>query len=49
MKNWSGSEVVDQDLVVYLFKDSAFVVLFCLVFRMWIGVEYGGGKICNEI
>lgn len=48
MKNWSGSEVVDQDLVVYSFKDSAFF-FFCLLFRMLIGVEYGGGKICNEI
>lgn len=28
MKNWSGSEVVDQDLVVYLLKDSA---VFCFV------------------
>lgn len=36
---------------MYLFKDSDFFcfVLFCLVFRMLIGLEYGGGKICNEI
>lgn len=34
MKKWSGSEVVDQDLVVYLFKDSAF---FCFCFVL---IEY---------
>jgi hypothetical protein len=39
MKNWSGSEVVDPDLVVYLFKDSAFFcfVLFCFVWCLGCG------------
>lgn len=46
--NWSGSEVVEEDLVCVCSKILIFV-LFCLVFRMLIGVGYGGGKICNEI
>lgn len=51
MKIWSGSEVVEEDLVCICSKILIFFcfVLFCLVFRMLIGLEYGGGKICNEI
>lgn len=47
MKIWSGSEVGEEYLVCICSKILIFFVLFCLVFRMLIGLEYGGGKICN--